>query len=126
MPTLTESAFFVDIKICTIFAVREPAKPLNNAKIGGSFFSSLLYHVLTQPHPYFYSSNAQISSRIASICRDARLVRPKTQLNKIITTGDQTMLAILIFIALVVEILKYLTGGKSKDFFFGGVMFYRR
>ena len=39
MPTLKESAFFVDIKICTIFAVREPAKPLNNAKIGGSFFS---------------------------------------------------------------------------------------
>ena len=23
--------FWVDIKICTIFAVREPAKPLNNA-----------------------------------------------------------------------------------------------
>ena len=53
MPTLKESAFSVDIKICTIFAVREPAKPLNNAKIGGSFFSSLLYHILTQPHPYF-------------------------------------------------------------------------
>ena len=26
------------------------------------------------------------------------------------------MLAILIFMALVIEVLKYITGGKSKDF----------
>ena len=118
MPTLKESAFFgVDIKICTIFAVREPAKPLNNAKIGGSFFFLPPVPRFDTTPPYFCSSNAQISSRIASICRDARLVRPKTQLNKIITTGGQTMLAILIFIALVIEVLKYLTGGKSKVFF---------
>ena len=31
------------------------------------------------------------------------------------------MLAILIFIALVIEVLKYLTGGKSKDFWGGRV-----
>lgn len=40
------SNYFVNLDICTNFAVREPAMPLNNAKIGGSFF--FLFIILIQ------------------------------------------------------------------------------
>ena len=35
---------------------------------------------------------------------------------KISKTEDQTMLAIIIFVAILIEAIKYITGGKSKDF----------
>ena len=126
MPTLKESAFFgVDIKICTIFAVREPAKPLNNAKIGGSFFFLPPVPRFDTTPPYFCSSNAQISSRIASICRDARLVRPKTQLNKIITTGGPNhVFSNHYFHRTSNRSFKIPHRRKKQSFFW--VMFYRR
>jgi hypothetical protein len=47
-----------------------------------------------------------------------RGIKSKTYINTITKKekGEQNMLAIIIFIALIIEVLKYLTGGSSKDF----------